>query len=144
MPATDTRGLPPPIARTASLIISNTGSAAMTAPKPTRLAVLKIGSTDASAPLSRLALRSVRRRQLLAISKRMAKNSDDDDRPDAAHALDRRLPEHAARPRYDVSIRGTTSWMKTKLRDDDDDDRQQRQRERRKVLRRPEGAPAAR
>ncbi len=74
--ATDTRGLPPPIARTASLTIPKTGRAAITAPNPTKLAVLKIGSTDASAPLSRLALRSVRPRQLLAISKRMAKNSE--------------------------------------------------------------------
>ena len=48
--ATDTSGLPPPTARTVSLIRSKTGNAAITAPNPTRLAVLKIGRTEASAP----------------------------------------------------------------------------------------------
>ena len=44
--ATDTSGLPPPTTRTVSLIRSKTGNAAITAPKPTRLAVLKIGRTE--------------------------------------------------------------------------------------------------
>ena len=43
---------PPPIPRTQSRTTANVGSDAITAPKPTKLATLKAGKTDAFAPAS--------------------------------------------------------------------------------------------
>ena len=51
--ASETSG-PPSIASTQSRTTSKAGSAATTAPKPTRLATLSTGSTEALAPASML------------------------------------------------------------------------------------------
>src|SRR5262249_57346372 len=51
--ASETSG-PPSIASTQSRTVAKAGSAAMTAPNPTRLATLTAGSTDAFAPASML------------------------------------------------------------------------------------------
>ena len=56
--ASDTRGLPTAISMMPDLMVSNADSEAMTAPNPTRLAVLKMGRTEASAPASRLSRRA--------------------------------------------------------------------------------------
>src|SRR6516164_6116893 len=61
--ASETRG-PPPIDSTHSRTVVNAGTAATTAPKPTRLATLKIGRTDALAPASIVLRTSGKRRQL--------------------------------------------------------------------------------
>src|ERR1700719_890730 len=58
--AIDTSG-PPGTARNPSRTTTNAGNAATTAPKPTRLAVLSAGSTEALAPASRVLRRSGRR-----------------------------------------------------------------------------------
>src|SRR5215472_3515599 len=58
--AIDTSG-PPGIARNPSRTTANAGNAATTAPKPTRLAVLSTGSTEALAPASRVLRNSGRR-----------------------------------------------------------------------------------
>src|SRR3954447_803227 len=65
--ASDTNG-PPPMPSTQSRTTAKAGSAATTAPKPTRLATLTAGSTDALAPASRLARRSGRLRYRTATS----------------------------------------------------------------------------
>src|SRR5437879_4462613 len=69
--ANDTSG-PPSIANTQSRTTAKAGSAATTAPKPTRLATLKAGSTDAFAPASMLARNAGRRLCLTATSVTMA------------------------------------------------------------------------
>jgi hypothetical protein len=69
--ASETSG-PPAIESTQSRTIANAGSAATTAPNPTRLATAKIGSTAAFAPASMLARRSGRRCQLITMSVALA------------------------------------------------------------------------
>ena len=64
--ASDTSG-PPPIPSTQSRTTANPGSAATTAPKPTRLATPKAGSTEALAPASMLS-RNAGSRDRLAIT----------------------------------------------------------------------------
>ena len=59
--ASETSG-PPPIASTQSRTTSKAGIAATTAPKPTRLATLNAGSTEALAPASMLSRSAGRRR----------------------------------------------------------------------------------
>ena len=59
--ASETSG-PPPIDSTHSRTIANAGSAATTAPKPTRLATVTTGSTDALAPASMLSRNAGSRR----------------------------------------------------------------------------------
>src|SRR5271167_2823169 len=58
--AIDTSG-PPGTARNPSRTTANAGNAATTAPKPTRLAVLSAGRTEALAPASRVLRNSGRR-----------------------------------------------------------------------------------
>jgi hypothetical protein len=58
----------PPSPTTASRINWNAASEAMTAPKPTRLAVLKIGSSEALAPSSTLRVICGSRFRLQAIT----------------------------------------------------------------------------
>src|SRR5690242_15159041 len=69
--ARETRG-PPEIDNTQSRTIAKAGNAATTAPKPTRLATLKMGSTEAFAPASMLARTSGKRRWLRTISVALA------------------------------------------------------------------------
>src|SRR5262245_65876695 len=57
---------PPPIDSTQSRTAAKAGSAATTAPKPTRLATLKAGSTEALAPASMLSRKAGRRDRLTA------------------------------------------------------------------------------
>src|SRR6185369_1243902 len=63
--ASETSG-PPSIDSTQSRTASNDGSAATTAPKPTRLATVTAGNTEALAPASMLARNAERWRQLTA------------------------------------------------------------------------------
>src|SRR4249920_481117 len=72
--ASDTSG-PPPMLSTASRTTAKAGSAATTAPKPTRLATLTAGNTEALAPASMLARNDGRRRQLTAITVAIAQAS---------------------------------------------------------------------
>ena len=69
--ASETSG-PPPIDSTQSRTTAKAGSAATTAPKPTRLATLSAGSTEAFAPASMLSRSAGRRRRLSAMSVRIA------------------------------------------------------------------------
>ena len=69
---------------------SKAGSAATTAPKPTRLATLSTGSTDALAPASTLARTTGRRRQLISEQRDDGGGERDRHRPDAAHRRERR------------------------------------------------------
>src|SRR5271169_3024541 len=59
---------PPSIDRTQSRTMANAGTAATTAPKPTRLATLSAGSTDALAPAPMVARNDGNRDQLIAIT----------------------------------------------------------------------------
>src|SRR5262245_4724774 len=65
--ASETSG-PPPIDRTQSRTAANAGMAATTAPKPTRLATLNTGSTEALAPASMLSRSAGSRVRLRTIS----------------------------------------------------------------------------
>src|SRR6185295_13959259 len=69
--ASETSG-PPSIARTQSRTIVNAGSEATTAPKPTRLATLNAGRTDALAPASTVRRSAGRRAQFSAMVVTMA------------------------------------------------------------------------
>src|SRR5579862_838485 len=69
--ARETRG-PPEIDSTQWRTMAKAGNAATTAPKPTRLATLNIGSTEAFAPASMLARKFVRRVRFRAISVALA------------------------------------------------------------------------
>ncbi len=69
--ASEISGLSPPAVVTQALMASKAASEAITEPKPTRLAVLKIGSSEALAPLSSEAVSCCSRGQLSAISTRM-------------------------------------------------------------------------
>ena len=66
--ASEISGLSPPTPTTASRISTKAASEAITAPKPTRLAVLKIGSSEALAPLSTDCVSFGSRLQLVAIT----------------------------------------------------------------------------
>src|SRR5262249_45804782 len=72
--ASDTSG-PPPMPSTQSRTMPNAGMAATTAPKPTRLATLTTGSTDALTPASMLLRNSGNRLQLTAITVAIAQAS---------------------------------------------------------------------
>src|SRR5262245_48828912 len=69
--ASDTSG-PPSIPSTQPLTASKAGNDATTAPKPTRLATLTIGSTAALAPASMVSRKVGRRLKLVAISTAIA------------------------------------------------------------------------
>ena len=56
--ASETRGLSPPSLKMPAAMVAKAGRIAITAPKPTRLAVLKMGMTEALAPESRLFVKS--------------------------------------------------------------------------------------
>jgi hypothetical protein len=72
--ASETSG-PPPMPSTASRTTPKAGSAATTAPKPTRLATLITGSAAALTPASIVARRLGMRRTLSASTVRMAQVS---------------------------------------------------------------------
>src|SRR5262245_23679944 len=69
--ASETSG-PPPIDNTQSLTTAKAGRAATTAQKPTRLATLIMGSTEALAPASMVARMAGRRRILMATTTAIA------------------------------------------------------------------------
>src|SRR4029077_19021261 len=69
--ASETSG-PPSMPRTQAFTASNAGNDATTAPKPTRLATLMIGSAAAFAPASIVARRVGRRLKLVAINTTIA------------------------------------------------------------------------
>src|SRR5260370_5370790 len=69
--ARETNG-PPSIESTQSRTTANAGNIATTAPKPTRLATLKAGKTEALAPASMLSRNVGNRRRLTRISVRIA------------------------------------------------------------------------
>lgn len=69
--ASETRG-PPPIPSTHSRTTTKDGSAATTAPNPTRLATLRMGSTEAFTPASIDSRNAERRARLIAINTTMA------------------------------------------------------------------------
>src|SRR4029450_13750507 len=69
--ASDTSG-PPPMPSTASRTTVKAGIAATTAPKPTKLATLSAGNTDALAPASMVARSAGIRRWLTASTVRIA------------------------------------------------------------------------
>ena len=69
--ASETSG-PPSMPSTQSRTSANAGSAATTAPKPTRLATLNAGRADALAPASMVARSVGRREKLIARSTAMA------------------------------------------------------------------------
>src|SRR5205814_6805474 len=72
--ASDTSG-PPPIPSTASRTTVKAGIAATTAPKPTRLATLTAGNTEALAPASMVARNAGSRRWLTASTVTIAQAS---------------------------------------------------------------------
>src|SRR5690349_22241640 len=92
--ARETSG-PPPIESTHWLTTTKPGKAATTAPKPTRLATLKAGSTAALAPASMLWRNSGNRDQLTAMTVTMAaaKATTTDQTPPTA---DREVAPHSS------------------------------------------------
>src|SRR3982074_303544 len=68
VPAAGEPSGPPPIASTQSRTVANAGSAATTAPNPTRLATLTAGRTDALAPASMLWRTAGRRLRVQAMT----------------------------------------------------------------------------
>ena len=87
--ASDTSG-PPPIESTQSRTMAKAGMAATTAPKPTRLATLSTGSTDALAPASTVSRSEGNRLRLTSTSVSDGQGKRHDHRPDAAHGRKRR------------------------------------------------------
>ena len=128
--ASDTSG-PPPMPSTASRTTSNAGSAATTAPKPTRLATLIAGSAEALTPASMVARRSGMRRKLRASTVRIAQVSAVDHRPDAGDGRRRRRRPIRASPGSSRSSRGRTISDSDEIDQNDDDDRRRRDGERR-------------
>ena len=82
--ASETSG-PPPMPSTQSRTIANAGIAATTAPKPTRLATLTTGRTDALAPASTVLRNSVRRLRLSTHQCGDGQDERHEHRPYAAH-----------------------------------------------------------
>src|SRR3979411_1770654 len=105
--ANDTSG-PPSIDNTQSRTASNAGSAATTAPKPTRLATLTAGNTEALAPASMLARSDGRRRQLTAMSVAIAQASATITAHTPATAGSEVAPQYSS-ARKEKSRRGRTS-----------------------------------
>ena len=112
--ASDTSG-PPPMPSTASRTIAKAGSAATTAPNPTRLATLITGSAEALTPASMVARRSGMRRTLRASAVRMAQVSAvmTDQTPVTGGAATRRPIRGLARKLR--SSRGRTIRDRTRL-----------------------------
>src|SRR5258705_5639126 len=105
--ASETSG-PPSVPSTESGTTANAGSAATTAPKPTRLATETIGSTDALGPASMVARNAGNRRTLIATTVRTAASSATatDQTPLTA---DSEVEPHRGSARKDASIRGRTA-----------------------------------
>src|SRR5215472_13731420 len=102
--ASETNG-PPSIARTQSRTAAKAGSAAMTAPKPTRLATLTAGSTDAFAPASKLWRNAGSRARLSSTTVAIAAASaTTTDHTPATAPID--VPPQRVSARYEESIRG--------------------------------------
>src|SRR5262249_18604811 len=99
---------PPSIASTQSRTAAKAGSAAMTAPKPTRLATLIAGSPDAFAPASMLWRSAGRRARLksttVAIAAAIATTTD---HTPATALID--VPPQRSSARYEESICGRTT-----------------------------------
>src|SRR5215813_11979304 len=95
--ARETSG-PPPNESTHWLTMAKPGKAATTAPKPTRLATLKAGSTEALAPASMLWRKAGKRDQFTAMTVRTAadKATMTDHTPPTA---DREVAPHSSRAR---------------------------------------------
>src|SRR5262249_25341992 len=111
--ASETSG-PPPIESTQSRTVANAGSAAMTAPNPTRLATPKAGSTEALAPASMLSRNSGSRDQLVTPTTTMALASTvatDHTPPTAAKVV---APQRSS-ARNDRSSRGHTTTDMTRF-----------------------------
>src|SRR5262245_51895492 len=111
--ASDTSG-PPSIASTQSRTTANAGSAATTAPKPTRLATDTIGSTEALAPASMVARKAGNRRTLIATTVSTAASSATatDHTPLTA---DSEVAPHRGSARNEASMRGRTTNDITRL-----------------------------
>src|SRR5262245_59261930 len=105
--ASDTSG-PPPIESTQLLTTAKPGSAATTAPKPTRLATLKAGRTEAFAPASMLSRKAGRRDQLtiMTVATATASATATDHTPPTA---DSDVAPHRSSARNDKSSRGKTT-----------------------------------
>ena len=105
--ASETSG-PPSTDRIQSLITAKAGKAAMTAPKPTRLETLRMGSAEAFTPASMLSRMAVKRLRLQAITVQMAtdKATITDHTPPTA-AIDV-LPQRSS-SRNEASMRGNTT-----------------------------------
>src|SRR6187401_606389 len=105
--ASDASG-PPPIDSTQSRTTAKAGSAATTAPKPTRLATLKAGSTEALAPASMLSRNAGRRDRLIAttVATAAASATATDQTPPTA---DKDVAPHLSAARNDRSRRGRTT-----------------------------------
>src|SRR5215510_11840138 len=95
--ASDTSG-PPPMPSTQPRTRAKAGNAATTAPKPTRLATLKAGSTAALAPASMLSRRAGNRDQFTAMTEATAaaNATATDHTPPTA---DREVAPHSSRAR---------------------------------------------
>src|SRR5262245_10054460 len=102
--ASETSG-PPPIPSTQSLTNAEPGRAATTAPKPTRLATLKAGSTEALAPASMLWRKADKRDQLTMMTVAAARAAATDQTPPTA---DRDVAPHLSSARKDRSSDGRT------------------------------------
>ena len=105
--ASETSG-PPSMPSTQSLIVSNAGSAATTAPKPTRLATLRIGSTEALTPASMVERNVGSRRKFTAISTTIAADSAviTDQTPPTAES---EVAPQSSSFKKEVSRRGSTA-----------------------------------
>ncbi len=112
--ASEISGLSPPSCITLSRISRKALSDAITAPKPTRLAVLKIGTSDAFAPLSRLCFSCGSLRQFMATSSNSA---------DTSPAITAQMPRtsstsvspYTGRARNSVSMRGITTKVNSRF-----------------------------
>src|SRR5271167_4887241 len=111
--ASETRG-PPPIPRTQSRTTAKVGIAATTAPKPTRLATLSAGRTEALAPASMVSRKAGRRVRLMSTTTRIAAASA----VTTAHTpptAESDVAPHRLSDRYDRSRRGSTTRDITRL-----------------------------
>ena len=105
--ASETSG-PPPIPSTQSRTTAKAGIAATTAPKPTRLATLSAGRTEALAPASMVSRNAGRRARLMTTTVRIAAASA----VTTAHTpptAESEVGPHRSSARYDRSRRGSTT-----------------------------------
>src|ERR1700736_6734717 len=111
--AIDTSG-PPGTARNPSRTTANAGNAATTAPKPTKLAVLSTGSTEALAPASRVLRNSGRRLRWITarISDAIASAVTTDQAPLTAES---EVSPNRGSARNPVYTRGSTNKLMRRL-----------------------------